>query len=56
MDNRELLVLNDETYLLSIEKIAEDYREGFVGNNYPSNIENDSNSKSPRVKNLFASQ
>lgn len=37
---------NDETYLLSIEKIAEDYREGFVGNDYPSNIENDSNSKS----------
>jgi len=37
---------NDETYLRSMEKIAEDYREGFVGNDYPSNIENDSNSKS----------
>ncbi len=36
----------DEDYFLAMQKIAEDYREGFTGNKYPENIENDANSKS----------
>jgi hypothetical protein len=33
---------DDNAYLAQIKKLAEDFREGFVGNTYPSCIDDDS--------------
>lgn len=36
---------DDTAYLAQIKKLAEDFREGFVGNTYPSCIDDDSDAK-----------
>lgn len=36
---------NSETYLATMEKMADDYRQGFVGNKYPSCIDHDDHAK-----------
>ncbi len=37
---------NDNTYLFTMEKLAEDFKLGYTGHHYPACIENDSDAKS----------
>jgi len=36
---------NDDTYLFTMERMADDFKQGYTGHHYPSCIENDSDAK-----------